>query len=413
MSAAAPADRLQPDVESPGPLSGLQVLELGTLIAGPFASRQLADFGAEVIKVEPPGGEPMREWGQARHEGRGLWWPLQSRNKRLVTLDLRMPEGQAICRRLAERSDVLVENFRPGTLEGWGLGPERLWDSNPGLIVARVSGYGQTGPYSRRAGFASAGEAMGGLRYVAGYPGQPPPRFGVSIGDSLAGMFAVQGILMALYNRVANGGRGQVVDASILESCFAMLDSTVPEYGKLRAIRQPSGSRIGNATPSNVYLSADGKYVVIAANSDNLFSRLCAAIGRPELASQEGYSDHWSRWEHADELDGLISKWAGERSAAEIDRILNDAGVVCAPVYSIADIFEDPHYRAREMLLPLEDPVLGQLVMPGIVPKLSGTPGRLRHAGSWEVGADNEDVYGTLLGIAASELQELRSRGVI
>jgi len=413
VSTAPQIEHPQPDPTSTGPLVGLRVLELGTLIAGPFAARLLADFGAEVIKVEPPGGEPMREWGQVRHEGRGLWWPLQSRNKQLVTLDLRKSEGQEMCRQLAKRSHVLVENFRPGTLENWGLGPDRLLEMNPDLIVARVSGYGQTGPYSKRAGFASAGEAMGGLRYVAGYPGQPPPRFGISIGDSLAGLFAVQGILMALYNRLANGGRGQVVDASILESCFAMLDSTVPEYGKLHAIREPSGSRIGNATPSNIYLSEDGKYVVIAANSNNLFGRLCAAMGRPELAREASYADHWSRWEHADELDRLIAEWAGQRSAAEIDRVLNDAGVVCAPVYSIADIFEDPHYQAREMLVPLEDQILGQLIMPGVVPKLSETPGRLRHAGSWEAGVDNEAVYGSLLGLAAAELQELRSRGVI
>ncbi|MBO0703156.1 MAG: CoA transferase, partial [Candidatus Dormibacteraeota bacterium] len=267
----------------PGPLEGVRVLELGQLIAGPFVGRVLADFGAEVIKVEPPGsGDPMRLWGVHRYRDRGLWWPLMSRNKKLVSIDLRHPDGQELCRRLAERSDVLLENFRPGTLERWGLGPDCLLERNPGLIVARVSGYGQTGPYAGRAGFASASEAIGGLRYVNGYPGQVPPRPGVSLGDSLGGLFAVQGILLALYDRDVHGGRGQVVDASITEACFAMLDSIVPEYGKLGVVREPAGSRIGSAVPSNVYRSRDGKDLVIAANAESLFVRLCEAMGRPE-----------------------------------------------------------------------------------------------------------------------------------
>jgi crotonobetainyl-CoA:carnitine CoA-transferase CaiB-like acyl-CoA transferase len=399
---------------SAGPLAGVRVVELGQLIAGPMAGRMLADFGAEVIKVEPPGtGDPMREWGLNRFQGHGLWWPLQSRNKKLVTLDLRQGRGRELLLKLAGRSDVLVENFRPGTLERWGLGPEQLHEANPGLVIARVSGYGQTGPYAQRAGFASVGEAMGGLRYLNGYPGQVPPRPGVSLGDSLAAMFAVQGILMALYHRDVNGGRGQVVDASILESCFAMLDSTVPEYGKLGVVREPQGSRIGSAVPSNVYTTRDGKYLAVAANADNIFRRLCAAIGRPELADDDRFANHWARFEHVDELDSIVGDWVGEHDAAEADRILNEAGVVSGLVYSIADIFEDPHYRAREMLVTMHDEVLGEVVVPGVVPKLSETPGELRHAGSWELGRDNRGVYIDLLGLDERQLSELAAQGVI
>jgi crotonobetainyl-CoA:carnitine CoA-transferase CaiB-like acyl-CoA transferase len=397
-----------------GPLEGVRVLELGQLIAGPMAGRMLADFGAEVIKVEPPGsGDPMREWGLNRFQGHGLWWPLQSRNKMLITLDLRQDRGRELLLQLAGRSSVLIENFRPGTIERWGLGPQELHEANPGLIIARVSGYGQTGPYAQRAGFASVGEAMGGLRYVNGYPGQVPPRPGVSLGDSLAAMFAVQGILLALYHRDVHGGRGQVVDASILESCFSMLDSTVPEYGKLGVVREPQGSRIGSAVPSNVYTSRDGKYLAVAANADNIFRRLCTAVGRPELADDDRFATHWARFEHVDELDSIVGAWVGERDAAEADRILNEAGVVCGPVYSIADIFEDPHYRAREMLVTMRDEVLGEVVVPGVVPKLSETPGELRHAGSWELGRDNRAVYADLLGLEENQLAELAAEGVI
>src|SRR5262249_28736912 len=282
-----PAGVLRVSATMSGPLEGIRALELGVLIAGPFAGRLLADFGAEVIKVEQPGqGDPMREWGQHRYQGRSLWWPVQSRNKKLITLDLRQPKGRDLLLRLAERSDVLIENFRPGTLERWGLGPDDLWQVNPALIVARISGYGQTGPYASRPGFAVAGEAMGGLRHINGYPGQAAPRTGISLGDSLAAMFAVQGILMALYRRDARPEgerRGQVVDASIMESCFALLESTVPEYGKLGHVRQPSGTTLGNIAPSNVYRARDGSWVAIGANSDNLFRRLCGVIGRPEL----------------------------------------------------------------------------------------------------------------------------------
>lgn len=399
---------------SPGPLEGLRVIELGQLIAGPLAGRMLAEFGAEVIKIEPPGtGDAMREWGMHRYREHALWWPLQSRNKKLVTLDLRREAGRALLLRLVEGADVVIENFRPGTLERWKLGPAELHQCNPRLVIGRVSGYGQTGPYADRPGFASVGEAMGGLRYVNGYPGQMPPRPGVSLGDSLAAMFAVQGILMAVYHRDAHGGPGQVVDASILESCFAMLDSTVPEYGKVGEVRQPSGSRIGSAVPSNTYTARDGKYIVIGANADNLFQRLSVAMGQPELAGDPRFVTHWARFQNVEELDAIIQEWVGRHDAAEIDRVLNAAGVVAGPVYSIADIFADPHYRARGMLVRMEDELLGEMVVPGVVPKLSETPGELRQLGSWKLGANNREVFEGILGLSPEEIAKLETEKVI
>jgi crotonobetainyl-CoA:carnitine CoA-transferase CaiB-like acyl-CoA transferase len=397
-----------------GPLVGLRVVELGTLVAGPFLGRLLADFGAEVIKVEPPGqGDPMREWGPNRYQGRPLWWPVQSRNKKLITLDLRRSEGAELARRLVAVSDVLIENFRPGTLEGWGLGPDQLLELNPALVIARVSGYGQTGPYAARPGFASAGEAMGGLRYINGYPGEAPPRMGISLGDSLAAMFAVQGVLMALYDREAHGGRGQVVDASILESCFALLESMVPEYAKLGVTREPAGTGLEGVAPSNVYRSRDGRWIVIAANSPNLWQRLCQAIGRPDLLEDERFRTHWDRGRNRHLLDEIMAAWVEQRDAAEVDQAMSDAGVVCGPVYSIADIFHDPHYRSRDMFLTLEDPELGELVVPGIVPKLSRTPGEVRHPGPWQLGAHNREVYCGLLGLSEAELEELSAAGLV
>lgn len=396
-----------------GPLAGVRVLELGSLLAGPFAGRILGDFGATVIKVEQPGsGDPLREWGHSV-DGRSVWWPVQSRNKKLITLDLRRPRGRALGLELVSRCDVLLENFRPGTLERWGLGPDVLLSANPGLVIARVSGYGQTGPYSDRAGFASAGEAMGGLRYINGYPGQAPPRTGISLGDSLAAMFAVQGVLMALYHRDVHGAGGQVVDASILESCFALLESSVPEYGRLGVVREPSGTALAGIAPSNVYRTRDEKWIVIAANSPQLWRRLAAAIGRAELADDPRFSTHAARGANMAELDAIIAAWAGQRDAAEIDGLLNAAGVVCGPVYSIADIFRDPHFRAREMLIEMQDPELGALTAPGIVPKLTGSPGSARFTGAWDLGAHNDEVYGDLLGLSPAERADLAADGVI
>ena len=404
-----------------GPLEGIRALELGVLIAGPFAGRLLADFGAEVIKVEQPGqGDPMREWGQHRYQGRPLWWPVQSRNKKLITLDLRKARGTELLLRLAEQSDVVIENFRPGTLERWHLGPDDLWRVNPGLIIARISGYGQTGPYAGRPGFAVAGEAMGGLRHINGYPGEPPPRSGISLGDSLAAMFAVQGVLMALYRRDTGDGTdgrqritGQIVDASIMESCFAMLEAAVPEYGKLGHVRQPTGTALGNTAPSNLYRSRDGKWVVIGANAENLWHRLCQVISRPDLLDDERFRTHWSRGQNAAALDKIIGAWVAQRDAAEVDRVMNENGIVCGPVYTIADIFQDPQFRAREMLVEMEDPELGPVVAPGVVPKLSATPGETHWTGSWQLGCHNREVYGGLLGLADSDLTALVEEGVV
>ncbi len=396
-----------------GPLVGIRVLELGSLLAGPFVGRLLGDFGAEIIKAEPPGvGDPLREWGPDRYKGRSLWWPVQSRNKKLITLNLRDERGQDLCRRLAAESDVLVENFRPGTLERWGLAPEELHEINPDLIVARVSGFGQTGPYASRAGFASVGEAMGGIRYINGFPDQPPPRTGISLGDSLAAMFAAQGILMSLVHRERNGG-GQVVDASILESCFALLESMVPEYDRLGSIREPSGTVLGHVAPSNIYRSKDGRWVVIAANAETLWKRLCETIGRPDLLEDPRFETHRDRGHNMEALDKIIGEWAGRHDAEEIDRIMAEASVVSGPVNSIADIFEDPHFEDREMLVPMEDPELGELTSPGIIPKLSETPGAAAFTGAWELGERNSEIYGRLLGLSETVIAQLAQDGVI
>jgi formyl-CoA transferase len=403
------------DASGPGPLAGVRVIELGQLLAGPFTGRLLGDLGAEIIKVEPPGQpDPIRDWGKARYEGRSLWWPVQSRNKKCITLNLRTERGQELLLELVKRSDVVTENFRPGTLEKWNLGWDRLSEANPRLVLARISGYGQTGPYAERAGFASVAEAMGGIRYISGFPGEPPPRIHLSIGDSLAGMFAAQGILAALYKRDALGyGRGQVVDVSLLESCFALLESMVPEYDRLGIVREPQGTNLKGIAPSNIFKSKDGKWMVIAANADKVFGRLCEALGRPELATDERFSTHLARGEHQDEIEGIIRDWAAERDASDIDRTLNEAGVICGPVYTIADIFEDEHYRAREMLVRHEDPEFGEYVGPGIVPKLSETPGKVRWSATWEEGSHNREVYGDLLGLAEAQIAALKEDGVL
>jgi formyl-CoA transferase len=397
------------------PLAGVRVVELGGMLAGPFAGRMLGDLGADVIKVEPPGKpDSIREWGRGHIDGKSLLWPVLVRNKRCISLNLREERGQELLLALLRETDVLIENFRPGTLERWNLGPERLEEVNPRLVVARVSGYGQTGPYAERAGFASVGEAMGGLRHLNGNPGEPPPRLGVSLGDSLAGMFAVQGILAALYERDVRGsGRGQVIDVSILESCFAMLEDVAPEYDRLDLVREPSGTSLKGIAPSNLYRSRDGKWMVIAANRDNLFRRLCDVMGRPELADDERYATHTARGERQEELDALIAAWAAEHDAAELDAKLNEAGVVAGPVYTIADIFSDPHFRAREMLVEHPDEELGPVVGPGVVPKLSRTPGSIRWSGPWPMGQHNADVLGDLAGVDADELATLEENGII
>jgi crotonobetainyl-CoA:carnitine CoA-transferase CaiB-like acyl-CoA transferase len=380
-----------------GPLTGLRVVEFGQLIAGPYVGTLLADFGADVIKVEaPPNGDALREWGRHRHNDHSLWWSVMARGKRSVALNLRTDACRRLALELCSTADVVVENFRPGTMERWGLGPEDVHAVNPGCVYARISGCGQTGRYRDRPGFASAGEAIGGLRYINGYPGQAPPRAGISLGDTLAAQSAFQGILLALYARDARGASGQVVDAAITDACFAMLESAVPEYEKCGAVREPSGSIIPRVAPSNVYRSKDGRWVVIAANHDTLWRRLAELMGRSELADDERFATHTARGANQDELDAMVAEWASGHTAEELDRIVNEAGVVCAPVYSVADIYDDPYFRERELLVEIDDDVHGPMSVPGVVPKLTDTPGRIRRPARWEVGADTADVLGDL-----------------
>ncbi|HEY8629854.1 MAG TPA: CoA transferase [Gaiellaceae bacterium] len=403
------------ETETEGALAGVRVIELGMLLAGPFAGRLLGDMGAEIIKVEPPGKpDPLRDWGHARYKGRSLWWPVQSRNKKCVTLNLREERGQQLLLELVKRSDVVIENFRPGTLERWNLGFDQLSEANPRIVLARVSGYGQTGPYAGRAGFAAVAEAMGGLRYINGFPGEAPPRTGISLGDSLAAMFAAQGILAALYHRDALGGRrGQEIDVSLMESCFALLESAVPEYDRLGIVRQPAGTGLKGVAPSNIFKSRDGLWVVIAANQDNVFRRLCEAMGQPELGDDPRFATHLARGENQDEIEAIVAEWAATLDAREIDRLLNEAGVVCGPIYTIADVFEDPQYRDREMLIEHEDEDFGTFIGPGIVPKFSATPGRVRWSGPWQEGSHNAEIYGGLLGLSDDELAELEAEGIV
>lgn len=380
-----------------------------------FAGRLLGDLGAEVIKVEGSvRPDPMRDWGHARYKGHSLWWPIQSRNKKCITLDLRREKGQELLLELVRQSDVVVENFRPLTLEKWNLGFDVLSGVNPKIILARVSGYGQSGPYRDRAGFASVAEAMGGLRHINGFPGQPPPRTGISLGDSLAAMVAVQGILAALYWRDCLGGhKGQVIDVSLMEACFSLLESAVPEYDLLGKVREPSGTGLKGIAPSNLFKTRDGKWMVIAANTDKVFRRLCEAIGRPELPDDPRFSNHLARGRNQQEIEEVIAEWSRRRDAKDIDQVLHDAGVACGPVYSVADIFEDAQYRARDMLIPHHDPEIGTLTGPGVIPKFSETPGAVRWAGPWQPGSHNQEIYGDLLGLSEDDLTNLREEGIV
>ncbi|CAN7186237.1 CaiB/BaiF CoA transferase family protein [Arthrobacter sp. LjRoot14] len=404
-----------PDVpQGAGPLAGVRVLELGSLIAGPFAGRQLADFGAEVIKIESPNRpDPMREWGRARVEGHTLWWSVQSRGKKCVTLDLKSPPGRGLFLELCEEADVILENFRPGTLEKLGLSPEEVWRVNPGLIIARVSGYGQTGPDAHKPGYASVAEARGGLRYLNGYPDQAPPRTGISLGDSLASLYALQGILLALYWRDARGGTGQVVDVSLVEACFSLLESAVPDYAASGVVPGPSGSGLKGIAPSNIFRSADGKWVVIAANQDSVFVRLAAAMGRSELASDTRYSNHSARGLHQEELESLIAEWVAGFNHDELISVLDRHSVPNSPVSSIEDIFEDPQLRARGMLVEVLDEQLGSVVQPGIVPKLTRSAGEIGWSGPLTPGFHNRDIYKGLLGLSDKDLQDAKAEGTI
>jgi formyl-CoA transferase len=394
-----------------GPLDGIRVLELGQLIAGPFASRMLSEFGADVIKIEPPGtGDPLRKW-RMLHDGTSVWWAAQSRNKRSVTLDLRDPEGQAIARRLAAEADVVIENFRPGALEGWGLGWDTLHELNPRLVMLRVSGYGQSGPYRDLPGFGVIGEAMGGLRHLSGEPGRTPVRVGISIGDSLAALHGVIGILLALRHRDQQGGTGQMVDVALYESVFNMMESLLPEHSVFGTVRQAAGSSLPGIAPSNAYRCQDGKYALIAGNGDSIFRRLMEVIERPDLAADPALAQNDGRVAQVERLDAAIGAWTAQRPLADVLARLNEARIPAGKIYDIADIAADPHYRAREMIVEstLDDGTPVQL--PGVLPKLDATPGTIRSRAP-ALGEHTDDVLASL-GVDEAQRAALRERGVI
>ena len=393
------------------PLSGLRVIELGQLIAGPFASKMLGEFGADVIKIEPPEtGDPLRAW-RMLHDGTSVWWAAHARNKRSVTLNLREPEGQEVIRQLAKDADIVIENFRPGALEKWGIGFKDLHAINPKLIMLRVSGYGQTGPYKDRPGFGVIGEAMGGLRYLTGEPGRPPVRTGVSIGDTLSGLHGVIGILLALRHREQQGGIGQEVDVALYESVFNMLESVLPEYSKFGAIRQPSGASMPGIAPTNAYLCKDGKYALIAGNGDSIYKRLMEMIDRADLANDPKLARNVGRAEHADLIDAAISAYTAQHSLDDVLAAMNAAGVPAGKSYDAADIANDPHYQARDMILnaTLADGSVVQV--PGIVPKLSQTPGQITRPAP-ALGQHTTEILESL-GISASQQADWKARGVI
>ena len=395
----------------PGPLAGLRVIELGTLLAGPFCGQLLGDFGAEVIKVEPPGqGDPMRVWGREKANGKSLWWPVVARNKKAITLDLRQAEGQQILKDLVARSDFLLENFRPGTMEKWGLGWDVLSAINPKLIMIRVSGFGQTGPYSRQAGFGAIGEAMGGLRYVVGDPSTPPSRMGISIGDSLAATFACIGALSALHHRERTG-RGQVVDSAIYEAVLNMMESLVTEYDKAGHVRERTGAILPNVAPSNVYRTRDS-LVLIAANQDTVFARLAEAMGQPGLAADPRYATHAARGANQRELDALVERWTQTLATREVLDLMDQYGVPAGLIYRAPDMLEDPHFKAREAIVTVPHPDFGELRMQNVAPKLSATPGSIRLP-SPALGQHNDDVYLGLLGLEPARYAGLRDRQVI
>jgi len=397
-----------------GPLDGVRVLEVGTLISGPFAGRLLGDMGADVIKIEPPGSpDPLRTWGQAEVDGHHFFWTIHARNKKAVTLNLREPKGRELFLDLVEKSDVIVENFRPGTLEKWNLGYDVLRERNRGIILVRVSGYGQTGPDSHKAGYASVAEAASGLRHMNGFPGGPPPRLALSLGDTLAGMFAAQGAMAALYRRTVTG-EGQIVDAALTEACLAVQESTIPDYDVGGVVRGPSGTRLEGIAPSNIYPTADGSWVVIAANQDTVFRRLCGAMGQPELATDERFADHVSRGRNQDAIDEIIAAWAAERQPAEIIATLSEAGVISGPINTVAEVVTDPQLVSRGMIADHWDERIERNVKgPGVVPVLSDTPGTIRSGGSLTPGQHNQEVYGELLGRSAEDLATLRAEGIL
>ncbi len=404
MSAAKPVTL------SPGALQGVRVVEMGQLIAGPFCGKTLAEFGADVVKIEPPGsGDPLRQWRLIK-DGTSVWWQVQSRNKRSVALDLRQAEGQQLARDLIVQADVLVENFRPGTLEGWGMSPEALMALNPRLIMVRISGYGQTGPYRDLPGFGAIGEAMGGLRHLTGEPGRVPVRVGVSIGDTLAALHATIGVMMALYHRDLRGGKGQVIDVALHEAVFNVMESLLPEYSAFGAVREAAGSALPGIAPSNAYRCSDG-YVLVAGNGDSIFKRLMEVIGRSDFGADPALAGNAGRVARVEEIDAAIEAWTVTRTVQQVLDALGAARVPAGKVYTVADIAADPHYRAREMILTQTTREGYEVEVPGIVPKLSGTPGTVRAAAP-RLGEDTDAVLREM-GLSEQQIAQLRARGIV
>ncbi len=400
---------MHPRPEAKGPLTDIRVIELGQLIAGPFCGQLMADMGADVIKVEPPGtGDPMRVWGRGDFP---LWWTVCARNKRCITANLRQPEGQDLVRRLVAKSDMLLENFRPGTLERWGLGYEELSAVNPGLIMIRVSGYGQTGPYSSRAGYASIGEAMGGMRYLCGEPDRHPSRAGISIGDSLAAIYACMGALAALHHRERTG-EGQVIDASIYESVLSIMEATIPEYTVSNYIRERTGATLPNVAPSNIYICVDGVFL-IAANQDTVFTRLCEAMSKPELSLDERFRTHKDRGSNMEVLDGIISDWSKNKTIDVVAALMEEHGVPAGKLYRAPEMLADPQFAARQSIVDTPTERWPHLKMQNVFPKMSKTQGEIRWPGVDTLGAHNKEIYEELLGLDAEKIEELEGKSII
>ena len=399
-----------------GPLTGVKVIEMGQLIAGPFCGKIMAEFGAEVIKIEPPstadseGGDPLRTWRQM-HNGTSLWWSLQARNKKSVAVNLRVKEGQEIIRKLAKDVDILIENFRPGTLEKWNLGWEPLSAINPKLIMVRLSGYGQTGPYKDRPGFGIIGEAMGGMRHITGYPDRAPVRVGVSIGDAIAAMYGAIGALMALHHRHANGGNGQVVDVALYEAVFSLMESMLPEFGMTGFVRERTGSSLPGIVPSNSYTTKDGKFVVIGGNGDSIFKRFMHAIGRVDMANDPAIANNAGRFAHTEEIEKVIGDWCSSHDLAHVLQVLEQADVPGGSIYNIQDIVRDVHYQARDMIQTHKLGDGKDISLPGIVPKFSDTPGQTQWLGP-KLGEHTEEIL-QALGYSNEQQTQLRSTGVI
>jgi crotonobetainyl-CoA:carnitine CoA-transferase CaiB-like acyl-CoA transferase len=399
--------------QSSRPLDGIRVLEVGQLLAGPFATSLLGYYGAEVIKVEPPGdGDPLRKWRELDDDGTSYWWRSLGRNKKCITADLRSEEGRSLVRELSVKCNVLVENFRPGVMEKWGLGPADLWTRNPALLYARISGYGQDGPYASKPGFASVCEGVGGIRYVNGLPGEAPMRPNLSLGDTIAGLHTALGIVMACLHQANNpGSKGHVIDTALYEATFNLLEGVIPEYDGAGVIREPSGSTITGIVPTNTYRCSDGKFIIIGANGDSIFRRLCEKMGRSEMGEDERLANNAGRVEHEAEIDAAIAEWTGALDSAKALALLEEAGVPSGPIYSVADMMVNPHFIARGLFEEVN--VNGKpLKIPAMVPKLSETPGRTDWAGP-EVGAFNDEIYGELLGLSPEEIEILKTSGVL